>query len=129
MGLGSKSIATWDEMKKVFLKKYQDYCKTRDLKEEIFGMTHKEGESLEDLVERFQYNLQRSKMNQLDQETKRTIFLREIRSEYLAVLNLMGASDVSKLTYDVVCELCRRYSRGNSKIGGGSRDTSSRLVK
>ena len=58
--MGSNSIATWDVMKKVLLKKYQDYCKTRDLREEIFGMTQKEGESLEDLVERFQYNLQRT---------------------------------------------------------------------
>ena len=68
-------------------------------------------------------------MNQLEKETKRTIFHRAIRPEYLEVLNLMGAGDVSKLSYDDVCELCRRYSRGNSKVGGGSRDTSSRLVK
>jgi len=53
MGLASNSITTWDEMKKVFLKKYQDYCKTGDLMEEIFGMNQKEGESLEDLVESF----------------------------------------------------------------------------
>lgn len=56
MGLVSNSFATWDVMKWVFLKKYQYYCNTRDLREEIFGMTQKEGESLEDLVERFQYN-------------------------------------------------------------------------
>ena len=128
-GLASYSITTWDEMKKVFLKRYQDYCKTRDLREETFGMTQKEGKSLEDLVERFQYNLQRYKMNQLDQETKRTIFLKEMRSEYLEVLNLMGAGDVSKLSYDDVCDLCRRYSRVNSKVGGGPRDPSSKLVK
>lgn len=98
MGLRSNSIMTWDEMKKVFLRKYQDHCKTRDLKEEIFGMNQKEGESLEDLVERFQYILQRSNMNQLDKETKRTIVLRAIRTEYLEVLNLMGAGDISKLS-------------------------------
>lgn len=39
MGLDSNSITTWDEMEKVFLKKYQYYYKTRDLIEEIFGMT------------------------------------------------------------------------------------------
>jgi hypothetical protein len=61
MGLGGKSIHTWDDMKKYFLKKYQDYCKMRDLHEEIFKMTQKEDKSLEDYVERFQYNLQRSK--------------------------------------------------------------------
>ena len=41
----------------------------------------------------------------------------------------MGAGDVSKLSYDDVCELCKRYSRGNSKVGGGPRDPSSKLVK
>ena len=46
MGLGSNSIATWGEMKKVFLRKYQDYCKIKDLREQIFGMTQKEGRAL-----------------------------------------------------------------------------------
>jgi len=110
MGLGSNSIATWDEMKKVFLKKYQDYCKTRDLREEIFGMIQNQRESLEDLVGIFKYNIQRSKMNQLRKETLRIILLRVIRLEYLEVLNLMRVGDVSKLSYDEVCELCRRYS-------------------
>jgi len=38
MVLASNSITTWKEMKKVFLRKYQDYCNTRDLREEISGM-------------------------------------------------------------------------------------------
>jgi hypothetical protein len=59
MGLGGDSIQTWDEIKKVFMKKYQDYYKGRELEEEIFKMTQKEDESLEDYVEQFQYNLQR----------------------------------------------------------------------
>jgi len=58
-------------------------------------------------VEIFQYNLQRSKMNQLIKDTKRTIFLRVIRVEPLEILNLMGGGDISKLSYDEVCELCR----------------------
>ena len=41
----------------------------------------------------------------------------------------MGAGDVSKQSQDDVCELCKRYSRGNSKVGGGPRDPSSKLVK
>jgi hypothetical protein len=67
MGLNGDSIQTWDEMKKVFLKKYQDYCKGRELREEIFKMTQKEDESLEDYMERFQYNLQRSKQSPVEQ--------------------------------------------------------------
>jgi hypothetical protein len=56
MGLGGGTINSWDEMKQAFLKKYQDYCRTRDLKDEIFQMTSKENEMLEEYVERFQYN-------------------------------------------------------------------------
>ena len=68
-------------------------------------------------------------MNPLRKETKRKNFLREIKPEFLEILNLMGVGEVSKLSYDDVCEMCWRYSRGNSKVGGGSRDTSYRLVK
>jgi hypothetical protein len=38
----------------------------RDIHEEIFKMTQREEEILEDYVERFQYNLQRTKQNALD---------------------------------------------------------------
>ena len=31
MSLWEKTIYTWDDMKYMFLKKYQDFCKTRDL--------------------------------------------------------------------------------------------------
>ena len=47
MGLGGGTINSWDEMKQAFLTKYQDYCRTRDLKDEIFQMTAKRNESLE----------------------------------------------------------------------------------
>jgi hypothetical protein len=58
MSLGGNSIQTWEDMKYVFLQRYQDYCRVND---DIFGMTQGEEESLEEYVERFQYNLQRSK--------------------------------------------------------------------
>ena len=68
-------------------------------------------------------------MNQLSKETLRKIFLREIKLDFLEVLNLMGESDVSKFSHDDVCELCQQYSRGNPKIGRGPRDNSSKLIK
>jgi len=70
-------------------------------------MTHKEDDILEELVERFQYNLHRSKKNQLNDETKKMIFFREIRDEHIEVLNLMGRSDISLLDYNELCELCK----------------------
>jgi hypothetical protein len=44
MGLGGGMINSWNEMKQDFLKKYQDYCRTGDLKDEIFQMIAKENE-------------------------------------------------------------------------------------
>ena len=60
MGLGGGVINNWDQMKESFLKKYQGYCQTRELKDEIFQMTARLNETLKEYVECFQYNLQRS---------------------------------------------------------------------
>ena len=57
MGLGEHTIASWDEMKKFFLKNDQAYCRARDSKEDIFIMKQQEDESLEEYLERFLYNL------------------------------------------------------------------------
>ena len=38
MGLGEYTIRTWDQMKSTFLKKYQDSCKSKDAKNDIFKM-------------------------------------------------------------------------------------------
>ena len=51
MGLGGQTINSWDEMKTSFLKRYKDFCKTRELKDEIFKMTAKDNETLEEYVE------------------------------------------------------------------------------
>lgn len=39
MGLGEHTIASWEDMKKIFLKKYQAYYRARDSKEDIFRMS------------------------------------------------------------------------------------------
>lgn len=57
MSLGAQAITTWDQMKESFLAKYQDYCRTRERKEELFKMVEMEDENLEDFVEILQYNL------------------------------------------------------------------------
>jgi len=41
----------------------------------------------------------------------------------------MGTCDVFQLPYDDVCDLCRRYSRGNSKTGKNSKELSSQFLK
>ncbi len=47
MGLGGGTINNWHQMKTSFLKKYQDYCRTRELKDETFQMVVKPNETME----------------------------------------------------------------------------------
>jgi len=54
-GLGGKTISSWGKMKRVFLSKYQEYCKTRDIQDEIFTIMQNDDETLEDYLERFMY--------------------------------------------------------------------------
>ena len=63
MSLVGETIATWDQMKHVFLGKYQEYCRTKDKREELFKMVQKDDESLEDFVERIMYNVQEVRPN------------------------------------------------------------------
>ena len=69
MSLGTHSIRIWEQMKEVFLGKYRYYCMPSNLKDEVFKMTQKEDENLEDLAERILYNIKREKMDNLDEET------------------------------------------------------------
>ena len=48
-------------MKSIFLKKYQDYCKSKNSKNDIFKMQQLEDDTLEDYLERFLYNYKKSK--------------------------------------------------------------------
>ena len=91
MILGGNCIQTWEDMKYVFLKRYQYYCRVN---EDIFGMAQAEEENLEDYVEHFQYNLQRSKQRKLGKETLKTLLLKGIQDEYLEILNLMGTCNI-----------------------------------
>jgi hypothetical protein len=94
MTLGTNSIRTWDDMKRVFLEKYKDYCMHHDLRNEVFKMNQKEDESLEDLVERFAYNIKRSKFHNLGSEALKTLLLNAIKDEWIDLLNLVGKGDV-----------------------------------
>ena len=60
MSLGGRIVTNWDKMKQVFLEKYQEYCNTKDKREELIKMVQRDDEILEDLVERILYNVQRA---------------------------------------------------------------------
>jgi len=61
-------------MKTIFLEKYKDH----DLKEEIFRMNQREYESLEDLIERFMYNVKMEKIHYLGYDTLKPTYLEQL---------------------------------------------------
>ncbi len=68
MSLGEYTIRSWDDMKASFLKRYQDYCRPRDSRNDIFKIQQHEDESLEDYLERFVYLLHKSKYKEIKGE-------------------------------------------------------------
>ena len=93
---GDYTIRSWDEMKTSFIKKYHQYCRSKDSHNYIFKMKQQEEESLEEYVEHFMYNLQKSRQNALNQTTIKTIFLKTILEEHVNMLNLMKLGYVSQ---------------------------------
>lgn len=65
------------------------------IKDEVFKMIQKEDENLKYFVEIFAYNVKRVEMNNLDEETLKTLLLKSIRDEWIDILNLMGKGDIS----------------------------------
>ena len=48
MGLRGRTITSWDQMKRVFLTKYKEYCKTREMQDNTFTIVQSDYETLED---------------------------------------------------------------------------------
>ena len=96
MILGTNSIISWNDMQKIFLEKYKD-C---DFREEIFRMNQEEDEILEDLIERFMFNVKREKLHHLGFDTLKTLLLRTIRDEWIDILDLMSRGDVYQLSFE-----------------------------
>ena len=54
MGLGANATRSWDEMQALFLDKYKEYCKASGSRgDDIFMISQKEEETLEDYVSHF----------------------------------------------------------------------------
>ena len=99
----------------MFLEKYQEYCNTKEKREELFKMVQKEDESLEDFLERLLYNAQRVGQMNMGLDVLKIILLRDIRDDCLDMLNLLGKGGSSKESFEKIVELCKRYSRGSSR--------------
>lgn len=108
------SIRTCAQIKEAFLEEYIYYCMPHKIKDKVFKMTKKEDENLEDLVERFVYNLKREKVDNLDEETLKSLLLKAIKYELIYILNLTGKGDISQLSFTDIWDLCVHISRGKS---------------
>ena len=94
-------------MKQVFLEKYQEYCNTKDKREELFKMVQRDDEILEDFVERILYNVQRAGQSNMGLDVLKIILLCGIREDFLDMLNLLGKGDISKESFENIVELCQ----------------------
>jgi hypothetical protein len=84
---------------------------------------------LEDYLERFLYNYQKTKQFSLDTATFRTIFLNGVRDDYIKILNLMSYGDVYQKPFAGITKYCERYSHIQAKTGKSVRDPTNRIVK
>jgi hypothetical protein len=129
MGLGESGIRSWEAMKYIFIKKYQDYCNTKESRNDILKIQQLEDETLEDYMEIFSYISHNSKYHDLLEDAIRDIFLKGISEEYLEMLNLMASGDISHKPFSEICEMYKNYSRSRDKIGKNVRDTYNRNLK
>jgi len=118
MGLGGGTINDWEQMKTSFLKKYQDYCRSRELKDEIFQMVARPSETLEEYVERFQYNLQRSPYatSPLPDNLLKTTLIKAMKEQWVETLNIMGKGDIYQENFADIINLCIKCSRGSTRL-------------
>ena len=75
MGLGANAIGTWDEMQTLFLDKYKEYCKASGSRgDDVFKISQKEEETLEDYVSHFLYTLQKNAQHVLFEDSQKLVF-------------------------------------------------------
>ena len=60
--------------------------------------------------------MQRAGQMNMGLDVLKIILLHEIRDDFLDMLNLLGNGDISKEPFEKIVELCKRYSKGSSRI-------------
>ena len=119
MGLPGNNITTWAQMQQAFNTKYQDYCRSKEAKGEIFRMTMGNDESLEDYEERFQLSYKRARCT-LDPESLKLVLLRGVPEDLLDTLHMLAGGDIYQLPYEDIKIVFRNHSRAAQKRGGGN---------
>ena len=108
MSLEEDTIYSWDDMKSIFLRKYQDFCKTRDLND-ILRMQQLDDESLEEYLECFLYHFHKSRGAHIEEKMVRTVFLKGLRDECIETLNLLSGGDIYKKCFAEIAKLSNLF--------------------
>ena len=81
----------------MFLSKYKVYYRGSDGKgDDIFKMSQKEDETLEDYVSRFLFSLQKNTQHQLNEDSQKRPFLKGVNDTYIEALDLMAGGDITQ---------------------------------
>ena len=98
------------------------------MKDEIFQIVARPSEMLEEYVERFQYNLQRSPyaMLPLLDNVLKTTLIKGMKNQWIEKLNIMGKGDIYQEDYANIINLCFRSSRGSTRLKPAEHDMSTR---
>lgn len=88
-------------------------------------MQQAKNESLEDYLERFLYNYQKSKQVSLNLATTKTIFLKGVQDDWIEVLNLMSSGVVYQKPFAEIAEYYKKYSHSQDKAGKSLRELTS----
>jgi len=116
MGLGANATTTWHETQALFMEKYKEYWKASSKRgDDIFRISHKEEETLEDYVSQFLYTLQKNPQHTLSEDSQKLVFLRGVNDDYLEVLDLMVGGDVYQDYWNEFKKICKKYSRKTMK--------------
>lgn len=89
-------------------------------------MVAKFNETLEEYVERFQYNLQRSLYANMPANVLKTIMIKGMKDQWVETLNIMCKGDIYQEDYDNIIDLCIKCSRGSTRLKPVGRDAITR---
>jgi len=81
-------------------------------------MMARPNETLEEYVERFQYNLQRSPYASLPlpDNVLKTTLIRGMKKQWIETSNVMGKGDIYQEKFADIIDLCIRSSRGSTRL-------------
>ena len=81
-------------------------------------MSARPNETLEEYVEHFQYNLQRSPYASLPlpDNVLKIALIRGIKEQWIETLNIMGKGDIYQENFADIIDLCIRSLRGSTRI-------------